>query len=69
MSIIHDIQQLSREEIEELYSVEFQEDGTIWDPIERRLFNSLGDLADSLEDYVSGGFTKTGHKHHFSDYD
>lgn len=43
--ILHDIQFLNSEEVENLYGIILQETGLVFDPIENKHFNSVADWA------------------------
>jgi len=64
-----DIQHLSTAELEELYDIHVEEDGTVWDTLEHKGFDSLTEWAaytESLEDEYDG-YETSGKKHYFDD--
>ena len=44
-NILHDVKGRTNEEVEQLYGIRFDEDGTIFDPTYNMTFTSLGDWA------------------------
>ncbi len=45
-SIFHDIQHLAREELELLYGIRIDKDGTVFDPVSEHTFGSLTEWAN-----------------------
>lgn len=46
MHVINDVNNMSQEEAEQIYGIEFYEDGTIFDPTYNQTFISIGDWAN-----------------------
>lgn len=44
--ILHDIEHLSQEEVEQLYGIVLEENGAIFDPTENRHFKTVGEWAE-----------------------
>jgi hypothetical protein len=69
---MQDIVLLSIEELTEAYSIHIDEDdGTVWDAVEDKTFNSLRDWAEFLVEQdnedLYGGVSKIGSKKYFDD--
>lgn len=43
--ILHDIETLSHDEVESVYGIQLQEDGTVFDPMYNMKFSSVSDWA------------------------
>ena len=41
MAIIHDIQTLSKEELENLYGIQINEDGSVFDPVTNKSYDTI----------------------------
>jgi hypothetical protein len=48
-SVVFDVHTKTHEELEELYGIEIDDDGTVYDPCEMREYDSLSDWAISVE--------------------
>lgn len=71
--IVHDIQTMTTDELEEQYGIEVdKDDGTVWDPCEYKSFDDIHEWAAFMqemeeEDAASAAsFVKTG-KHRYDD--
>lgn len=68
--VMHDIETMSRNELEEQYDIVTEEDGSVWDNFEGRSFDNLqqwGLFILSLEEDDEEDFVKIGGKHRFDD--
>lgn len=73
--VMHDVQTMSIEELEEQYGIEVdRDDGTVWDPCEYKSFDDIHEWATYMQqleqedDVVSTpSFVKTGGKHRYDD--
>lgn len=69
--VLHDIQALPQEDIVELYGIEVNEDGSIFDPMENRTFTNLLEWATFIDqqeaDENYGTMVKLGGKVKFDD--
>lgn len=69
--VFNDIRRLSVEELQELYGIEIEADGKVFDPTVTKTFPTLEQwaiwLADQEQEDNYGKFTKIGGKHLFDD--
>lgn len=40
-NVMHDVLSMSSEELQDLYGIEIQEDGVVWDPLEGKSFETV----------------------------
>lgn len=52
-NVFHDIQRLNEKELYELYDITCETNGTVWDPIECKYYNSLQEWAEMFNEYNS----------------
>lgn len=70
--VLVDIDTMTREQLVETYDIEFNDDGSVYDPAMMREFESLIKWAmavDEEESDFSSNFIKRNGKHHFDDED
>jgi len=70
--VLIDVDTLTEQQLIEIYDIEFNEDGTIYDPAMMRTFDTLISWAmavDEEENEYSSTFIKRNGKHHFDDED
>jgi len=69
--VLNDVRRLSHEQLVELYGIDIDNDGSVFDPTENQQFDTLEDWArfiserDSDDNY--GSFVKRGGKHRYDD--
>lgn len=69
-SVVFDIQTKSLEEIQDLYGIQIDEDGSVYDPLEMEEFESLAVWATHMDDAAkqdTSGFEKRGGKWYYDD--
>lgn len=69
---LHDVQVLTIEQLSERYDIEVDSDGSVWDNLEGRYFESLQEWAeyiDSFSDDDIGACKKMNNKHRYDDND
>lgn len=69
-SVVFDIQTKSIEEIQDLYGIQIDEDGVIYDPCEMEEFESLAAWAAYMDEAAkqdNQGFEKKGGKQYYED--
>lgn len=69
--VMHDIQVMSYDEIQDYYGIEIDNDGSIWDPLEGKSFKDIHEwatfAAEQEEDVKYDNFTKIGGKRYYDD--
>jgi hypothetical protein len=70
-TILQDLKTLTPESLYEQYGIHVEEDGTVWDSVEQRMFNNTTTWAefiiDQEDDSHHAGFSKIGGKKYFDD--
>ena len=68
---LRDVKAMSKEELINLYGIDIEDDGRVFDSTENRYFDSLTAwaiyMAEQENDDMYGSFTKIGHKGRFDD--
>lgn len=67
--LMHDIEGMSPEELEDTYGITVDEDGNVWDSLEGREFDSLYAWAEftAEQEEADDSFHKFGGKHWYDD--
>jgi len=67
--VFQDVREMTKEELQDLYGITINEDGSVSDPTEGKQFPSLNDWAAYMAelDYSYRSFEKIGGKYHFDD--